>query len=124
MKTLLGKVSLTVLGVIVIVGIIEGCGAGSGHFVITEGRDYRSDNVKMIKEKVSSKEDVVNALGEPYSKADDTWRYYVVKKRTGIDRRWFGIPKKTEWTVQTELQIHFKDDVVERVFEHRSSLIK
>lgn len=93
--------------------LLHGCGIHNGPFLIIEGRDYPTQNVDKIVKGKTSQEEIIEIFGEPYIQTNNKWTYYLLKERTGTDRRWFGIPIKHHQSFKSQLTIIFKERVVD-----------
>ncbi len=114
---------ISLLLLISVSAIVSGCGIHDGEFKVLKGREFSSSDLTKIQKNVTTRLQILNLFGEPYSKEDDTWRYYLLKERTSTDRRWFGIPLKYHQRFEADLMIYFKGDIV-RNFTYSKRIIE
>ncbi len=93
--------------------LLGGCMAYDSPFRIIDGKDYSYQKIDNIVKGKTTKQEISDMFGEPYTKTDNKWIYYFLKERRGKTTIWFLTVSKARQQLKTELEIIFRDNVVD-----------
>jgi len=106
------------------VGLFGGCVASDSPFRIIDGKDYSYRNVDNIVKGKTTKQEILDMFGDPYTKTDNRWIYYFLKERTGKTTIWFLTLNKARQQFRAELEIIFRDNIVDNyIFNSKVEVI-
>lgn len=90
-----------------------GCLASDSRFRIIDGKDYSYQKADSIVKEKTTKQEILDLFGDPYIKTDNRWIYYFLKERTGKTTIWFLTLNSARQQCKGELEIIFRDDIVD-----------